>query len=266
MALIWRSFAMAEDISVVRAEGVISGAGGDARDMALESAIKNAVGSALKSLMKRESISEDQSVTEGVYANPMKYVLNYRILSEGRGARPEQAMVEKEQKDQLGQPARKDQPVRNAPQAQKDQQDQQNQPARKDQFAQDAAQTSGIEAGEYHMLVDVSIDSSRLRAVVSEAISGKNATYMAVKIVDITDYGVYRSILDSIERIALIKDISYGSFSRGSITLSVKTAANAGTLLERIVKEVGDNYSVAPDGSQTIVIRPARKTPDLKGH
>ncbi|MEK7773480.1 MAG: hypothetical protein AAB307_03965 [Deltaproteobacteria bacterium] len=243
MALIWRSFAMAEDISVVRAEGVISGAGGDARDMALESAIKNAVGSALESMMKRESIPEDPSVAQGVYANPMKYVINYRILSEGWGAPPEQAAVEREHNDQLAQPEQK---------------------VQKDRLAQDA-RTSGIDAGEYRMLIEVSIDASRLRAVVSEAISGKDTAYMAVKIVAITDYGVYRSILDSLERIALIKDISYGSFSRGNITLSVNTPA-AGTLLERIVKEVGDDYSVALDGSQTIVIRPARETPDLKGH
>ncbi|MBI5826289.1 MAG: hypothetical protein HZB22_00940 [Deltaproteobacteria bacterium] len=266
MALLWRSVAVADDASVVRSEGVVSGAdagaGGDVREMALQSAIKNAVGSALDLLMKRESIPEDPAITQSVYENPMNYVLNYRVVSEGWSAPAEQAAVPE---GRQAQGAQKDQPVQKALQPQNNQQAQQGQPAQKDQTTETSSSAPPVNTGEYRAEVEVSVDAVRLRALVSAAISGGGTAEVAVNIVDITDYGAYRSILDSLGRIALIKEISYGSFSRGRITLSVKTAASSGTLLERIVKEVGDRYSVEPGGSRTIIIRPLRTAPGQTG-
>lgn len=265
-ALIFRSVAVAEDASVVRSEGVVSGveagAGGDVREMALQSAIKNAVGSALDMLMKRESITLDPSVAQSVHEDPMNYVLNYRVVSEGWGALPGQAASTD---GQGAQGVEKDQPSQKAVQPQNGRQAGEYPLARKDQATGSTSEPTAMNTGEYRVEVEVSVDSVRLRALVAAAISGNGTSEVAIKIVDITDYGAYRTIFDSLGRIALIKEISYGSFSRGRITLSVKTAASSGALLERIVKEVGERCSVEPDGSRTIIIRPLRTAPGQTG-
>lgn len=254
IALLFHCVAVAEDASVVRSEGAVSGveagAGSDAREMALQSAIKNAVGSALDALMKRESVDLDPSVTRSVDESPMSYVLNYRVVSEGWAALPDQAAVQDGQQALAG--------------AQKEQAGQAP-PGRKDQTTEPSSDAQAVNTGEYRVVVEVSVDSVRLRALVAEAISGGGTAEVAVRIVDITDYAVYRTILDSLGRIALIKEISYGSFSRGEITLSVRTAASSGTLLERIAKEVGDRHTVEPGGSGTIIIRPLRAIPGRTG-
>ncbi len=268
-ALIFRSVAVAEDGSIVRSEGVVSGveagAGGDAREMALQSAIKNAVGSALDMLIKRESIPADPSIARSVDENLMNYVLNYRVVSEGWSALPDQAAVPDGRQAQGAPGEQKGQAVQKELQPRSDQQAGQTPLAQKDRTTEPASQAPAVNTGEYRVEVEVSVDAVRLRALVAEAISGGGTSEVSVKIVDITDYGAYRSILDSLGRIALIKEISYGSFSRGRITLSVKTAAASGILLERIVKEVGERYSVEPGGSRAIIIRPLRTAPGQTG-
>ena len=75
------------EVIVVKAEGSAVKSSEDAADLkkqALESALKNSIPEALKGVFKEEELSAASEFLEkDIYKDPSRYVLNYRILSEG---------------------------------------------------------------------------------------------------------------------------------------------------------------------------------------
>ncbi len=79
-------FAGAGEVSVIKIEGSAKKAefGGDTKKEALERALRGSVEMAVKEVMKGEDILKNaELIEERIYPNPMNYILNYKILSEG---------------------------------------------------------------------------------------------------------------------------------------------------------------------------------------
>jgi len=80
------SFAWGGEVSVLKIEGSAAKAEfeADTKKEALESALRGSVETAVRKVMKAEDILENTELIEDrIYPNPMNYILNYRILSEG---------------------------------------------------------------------------------------------------------------------------------------------------------------------------------------
>lgn len=220
----------AEDLAVIKTEAVVSDLEGDFKKKAVDKAIMDSVRSALDSIMEREAITAAPAVTNAVQANPMDYVINYRIVSEEW-----KAPVVPQPIDPLQQQT---QPVPTP------------QPITPDQKPME-------EKGEYHVWVETTVDAVKLRAAVARAV-GEKTSPVTVTILDVTDYKAYKSIIDSLERIAIVREVVYNSFFRGRIVLTVKSAGSSQALLERVSREVEQSYSVLPSGQTGIIIRPVK--------
>ncbi len=79
-------FAGAGEVSVLKIEGSAKKVEfeADTKKEALERALRGSVEAAVREVMKGEDILENaELIEERIYSNPMNYILNYRILSEG---------------------------------------------------------------------------------------------------------------------------------------------------------------------------------------
>lgn len=86
LLLVVSNAAWAGEVSVIKIEGAAAKAEfkADTKRVALENALKGSVEGAVKEVMKSEDILENAELIEKrIYPNPMNYILNYRILSEG---------------------------------------------------------------------------------------------------------------------------------------------------------------------------------------
>lgn len=215
--------AWAQDITVVKAEGV-AGKAEDAAEVkrkAIDRALKGAVTEALSELAKKEGIADISQIVDEALSSPLSYVQNYKVLSEGWITHMEPIPVPDSAPDD----------PRFIPQ-------------------------TGVEL--FHIWIEASVDNEALRSALSSAAQAGGTYSVTLNILDVTDYNAFRGLISSLERIALIKEISYNSFYRGRATLTAKASAGNSVLAERIAKEVSDGFVVILSG-QAITIRPAPK-------
>ncbi len=213
--------ARAQDVTIVKAEGV-AGKAEDAAEVkrkAIDRALKVAVAEALKELAKKEGITGLGPIDKETLSAPRSYVLNYRVISEGWITHMEPTPV----------PDSAPEDDRAAPQM-------------------------GVEL--YHIWIEASVDNEALRAAIGRAAQGEGTYQVTLNILDVTDYGAFKGLVSSLERIALIKELSYNSFYRGKVTLTAKSYAPNAALAERIAKDLPEGFVVFPSG-QAIIIRPA---------
>lgn len=109
----------------------------------------------------------------------------------------------------------------------------------------------------YHIWVESSIDTGALRAALSKIVSSNESLGLVViNILDVKDYPTFRLVLDSIQKIAFIKEVSYNSFTAGRITLVAAASGDAPSLAGRIAREVPEKFAVM-EGAGQIIIRPS---------
>lgn len=115
--------------------------------------------------------------------------------------------------------------------------------------------TTGTEL--YHIWIDASVDTSALRAAVAKLVStGESTGQVTINILDVKDYPTFRLLVDSLQKIAFIKELSYGSFTGGRITLSATVSGDAASLAGRIAREVPEKFAVM-EGAGQIIIKPS---------
>lgn len=118
-----------------------------------------------------------------------------------------------------------------------------------------AQQENGTEL--YHIWIESSIDTGALRAALSKVVSTTESLGLVViNIIDVKDYPTFKLVLDSLQKIAFIKEVSYNSFSPGRITLVASASGDAPSLAGRIAKEVPEKFAVM-EGAGQIIIRPS---------
>lgn len=120
-----------------------------------------------------------------------------------------------------------------------------------------SSEASAIGTELYHIWIDASVDTSALRAAVVKLVSTDAITsQVVINILDVRDYPSFRLLVDSLQKIAFIKEVSYGSFTSGRITLTATIAGDAYSLAGRIAREVPEKFAVM-EGAGQIIIRPS---------
>lgn len=228
LTLLTPALSLAEDVSVIKSEGIAMKMEDEAevKKKAIENALKNAIAAALGPIVKKDAAGMNVDfIYSKVNADPRAYVLNFKIVSEG--------WVAENPAPATGQPT------------------------------PDAEAPPGIEV--FHIWIEATIDTGQLRNVIGNLVTGgQGTTVMTFNLINITDYASYRSLLASLERIPLIKEVSYNSFARGNIVLTAKVAGDVQTLSERINRETDGNFYAAANGPQSIFIKAAPRLIDFE--
>lgn len=109
----------------------------------------------------------------------------------------------------------------------------------------------------YHIWLDASVDTGKLRSAVAGLVSnGESTGQVVINLLDVADYQTFRLLVDSLEKIAFIKELSYGTFSAGRITLTATVAGDPSQLSQRIAREVPEKFAVI-EGAGQIIIKPS---------
>lgn len=227
---------------VVDAEGTaIKSDAYDVRKQAIDDSLRKAVILAVEAVAMQEGMKKTPTpaALADVSANPAVYVLTYKILAEGWMTHFDispQAVEEA-----LG-PVR---PVQATP-----------------ALPLLEAQSIGVEV--YHIRVNASVDAKRLYAALVN-LTGSSITKPAetytVTLTDMADYNTYSAATSAIEASPEIKDVNYGTFYRGRITLTAASFLSGQTLVERLSRELGPGFAVELAGDHDISIKPASAQP-----
>lgn len=239
--------ASAGDTVVVHAEGaaIRTATVPNVKKAALDQALKNAVAEALESVIEREHVDVDPSIIEtSIYSNAVDFVVNFKIITE-------------ERKTELVMPP---------------------------EPAPSEAEGVGIEAGAavstaepeeiepvvvetYFVWIEASIDTVRLSDALGKIVLEEErvSSTLTVVLLDIVDYETYTAIMSALGRIAMLHDITYGSFYPGRFTLSARPAADIRSLVKSISTTAGPDFIVVRGGPRTIIIKAYPKTIEIGG-
>ncbi|HEY4708399.1 MAG TPA: hypothetical protein VII64_13145 [Thermodesulfobacteriota bacterium] len=219
-SLLLPSPALSADMETISSEGTASKSDdiADVKRRAIDHALKNAVAGAINSILSRESLSAPDAVMQSLLANPRSYVTTYKIRSEGWVTHMD--LVPAGALPDGGSPA------------------------------------AGAEL--YHIWIDASVDKDALRDAITKflAINGASGPLM-INILDVRGYAEFRALVSALQRIAVIKDLSYNTFSNGRITMLAVASGGASNLANRIARELPENYTVV-EGAGQIIIRPSK--------
>lgn len=217
----------ADDLSSVRSEGVASKSDdiSAVKRKALDQALKNAVLSATDGIIKRDSVEIDpRNAKTAVSSSPRSFVLNYRILAEGWINHIEDIP-----------PVAADLP-------------------------EAAEQTPGA-VELFHIWIEASVDTVQLKNEILRLAGGDSATStVKLNILDLTDYGAFKTLMASLKRIGAIKDLSYNSFSRGRIEVTATVTGPSEGLSGKVAREAGDGFMVIAGGPDMLIIKPSKRT------
>lgn len=126
-----------------------------------------------------------------------------------------------------------------------------------DSASQSAEGATTIGTEMYHIWIDASIDTTALRAAVSKLVStGASTGQVVINLMDVRDYPTFALLMESLQKIAFIKEVSYGSFTKGRITLTAIVSGDASQLAGRIAREVPEKFAVM-EGAGQIIIKPS---------
>ncbi len=210
--------AFSREATVIQSEGVTARSEDitEVKRKALDKALRSAVMESAKAILAREGLKAPEAGLEQLASSPRAFVLNYKIRSEGWVTHLDAA------------------PQTPSP---------------------EPSASSGAEF--YHIWIDASIDTDALKSAVSKlASAGGVVEQVVINLMDIKDYQTFRLLVDSLQRIAFIKEVSYSSFTNGRITLNAAIAGDASSLAGRIAREVPEKFAVM-EGAGQIIIRPS---------
>lgn len=109
----------------------------------------------------------------------------------------------------------------------------------------------------YHIWIDASVDTTALRSAVAKLVStGASTGQVIINLMDVRDYPTFALLVESLQKIAFIKEVSYGSFTNGRITLTATVSGDASQLAGRIAREVPEKFAVM-EGAGQIIIKPS---------
>ena len=212
------SAAFSREATVIQSEGVTAKSEDitEVKRKALDKALRSAVMESAKAILAKEGLKAPANGLEQLVSSPRAFVLNYKIRSEGWVTHLDAA-------------------------------------------PQTPSPEPSVSAGAefYHIWIDASIDTDALRSAVAKLASAGGSTgSVTINLMDIKDYPTFTLLVDSLKKIAFIKEVSYSSFTNGRITLSATVSGDASVLAGRIAKEVPEKFIVM-EGAGQIIIRPS---------
>ena len=239
-------------IKKVRGEGVSIQLNDEqeVRATAIDDALKKAIVAAYESLVGDAGPSEETALlSESVFAAPLNYVLDYRVLSEGW---IRHLVIEP------GLPTPP--PVPKAPISVPD----------NDNIPGIADGEFGVEAEEeysavqeqglklYHVWIEASVDFKGLKNDLSltPSFEGENTSLVTVLLLTVTDYDKFTKVREAIEELENVKEVTLDSFLKGKIVLTVEVWGNPHELLERLRTNKGlKDFDIIPSGMDRITIK-----------
>ncbi len=200
----------------------------DIKKAAIDQALKNAVADVLEKVVERERVDVDPtSVETEIYSNAVDFIKNYKVLSEEQTVETIEAPVTE--------------PATEEPSKKKS----------------GAAAPQQLDVVTYHIWIEAVIDITSLRAALGNIviIDDEFAQSISLIVLDLPDYGAYRSLLASLERIIMIRSISYDSFTANRYAFTLKPTGSINKLMRRITEEVGPGYIVTGTKNRNIIIK-----------
>ncbi len=123
-----------------------------------------------------------------------------------------------------------------------------------------AEQMSGPQEGDtYNVWIEASIDIERLGEVLAKTRQGEASASLTVTILDLTEYKAFQALFGAIRKTPGVKDAAYETFSRGRITLTVRSHEVAQTLAQRLSAKIEEGFEVRSSGSKNISIKAVSK-------
>lgn len=220
IAVLAPSPAFSREAAVVASEGITAKSDdiADVKRKALDKALRSAVMDSAKAILAKEGMKVSASSLEQLASSPRAFVLNYKIRSEGFVTHLDAAPQ--------------------TPNA-------------------DPSAPAGAEF--YHIWIDASIDTDALKSAVARlASAGASSGEVFINLMDIKDYATFTTLVDSLRKIAFIKEVSYSSFSSARITLSAAVTGDIPSLAGRIAREIPQDFAVM-EGAGQIIIRPLNR-------
>ncbi|MBE9528220.1 MAG: hypothetical protein IME99_03170 [Proteobacteria bacterium] len=206
------------------------------KSAAIEQALKNAVAEVLESVLERERVDVDPTIVETeIYSNAVDFIKNFKVLSEESTVETVlPTLVESSGDDPANTKATKEpQPT---------------------------------EVVTYHIWVEAAIDTTSLRGALGEILFADEefAESISLVLLDLTDYRKYRTLLTSLERITMIREIRYDSFTANRYAFTLEPTGSMSELMRRIAEEVGSDYIVTGTKSGTIIVKASPATISFK--
>ncbi len=217
-------WAKAGDIVMIHAEGAArqTEKGPDVKEAAIDQALKNAVAEALEEVIEREHVEVDPSVIEtGIYSNATDFVVNFKIISE-------------ERKTELITPD----PLEEGE-------------------GEGAVEEEPLVLETYFVWIEANIDTIRLSDALGKIVLEEEriSSKLTLVLLDIADYETYTRIMDALGRIAMLHDLTYGSFFPGRFTMSARPATGVRSLVRSISEAAGPDFIVVGGGRRLILIK-----------
>lgn len=111
----------------------------------------------------------------------------------------------------------------------------------------------------YSATIEASIDMERLGEALAKTREGDTSSTTSITILEVTDYQVFQALIAAIKKTPAIKDMAYNTFSRGRITLTVKSSDGAASLAQRLTTKIEDGFEVRSSGPGNISIKAVSK-------
>ncbi|MBI5599251.1 MAG: hypothetical protein HY890_05870 [Deltaproteobacteria bacterium] len=206
----------------VKAEGIgfRSDENPDVKAMALEDALRNAVPIAVRSAVKEALPAGITEQMEKAYPDALRYIVNYRILSEGFVRHYD-----------MPPPGGEESPP---------------------------ASPGGVEA--YHVWVEANVNTGQLRKDIQRLTpDAALASVVTVEVAGVEAYAAFDDLKQRIEGMDAVRELSYLSFSRERIVLAVAISGPAHAFFDRIAGSLGGGFAVIPAGADRVIIKKEEK-------
>jgi len=255
-AMLLPSVASSADVVVVRSEGTSTRTkdAGEAKSIAVDMALRGAVREAAQRLADYDPGVDDVSgFADDITADPLAFVKNYRILSEGwvsvqaadGDLPPEGAGVPGTEEGFEEGPEPAPAPDWGADEG----------PGAVTSWADDPwAEPEEV----YHISIEASVDATLLREAISRLSApegGATESMIKVVLMDAYDYTTYSRFRDALEAIPMVKELSYDSFYRGRIVFHVRSTGSTLVLKQRVANVAGPGFDVLFGGRGMITAK-----------
>lgn len=204
------------------------------KSAAIEQALKNAVAEVLESVIERERVDVDPTIVETeIYSNAVDFIKNFKVLSEESTVETVLVPLAESSKENAAETTEEPQPT---------------------------------EVVTYHIWVEAAVDTTSLRRALGKILFADEEFTESISLVllDLTDYREYRTLLTSLERITMIRDIRYDSFTANRYAFTLDPTGSMSELMRRIAEEVGGDYIVTGTKSGTIIVKAMPTTISFK--
>lgn len=119
---------------------------------------------------------------------------------------------------------------------------------------------SEAEEGDvYSAMIEASIDMERLGEALAKTREGEASAQVTITILEVTDYQIFQTLIAAIKKTPAIKDMAYNTFSRGRITLTIKSSEGAASTAQRLATKIENGFEVRSSGPRNISIKAVSK-------